>query len=483
MNNSLNLTMSYKSLPNQLYDNTKLPKIKNIKPVIFNEELAKEFSLPNSHAFSELFNEDTEAKTAIAQAYGGHQYGHFRVLGDGRAMLLGEISDKKNNLYDIHLKGSGRTLFSREGDGKATLSSMLREYIASESMHHLGVPSTRSLGVFATGEVVLRNTLEPGGILFRIAKSHIRVGTFQLASQLGKDILKSLADYAVTRHFPHIEGDQNKYLSLFEEILNRQAYLIAKWQSIGFVHGVMNTDNVLISGETIDYGPFAFLNEYDEDAVFSSIDNYGRYKYSNQINIIKWNLARLGEALIPLSDNPENFVDDINAMLDDFDKKFDEHYYFMMKEKLGISDDMGQKDLSTQLVEDLIKILKDSQSDYSQTFVRLSSLLDNSDYSFLEMTGGFFNHKDFPAWKNRWLQLIDEESSYKQAVELMRSRNPVSILRNSLLEKALDKAVKGDMTSYLSLLKDIQNPFDYSEIKKEHSKPFTNQGYKTYCGT
>lgn len=497
MKDNLNFDITYRELPRELFQDVDLPEIENIRMVIFNEALVKSYGMPDREIFENIFNrkfieENNLNIRPLAQAYGGHQYGHFRNLGDGRAMLLGEFSfseeaernlDKRDSLdtvkrIDIHLKGSGQTRFSRGGDGRATLSSVLREYIASEFMNSLGIPTTRSLAVFKTGEKIFRNSIEDGGILFRVADSHIRIGSFQYAAQMGREALRALAEYTIHRHYPSIENDERKYLDLFRIVQDRQARLVAKWQSIGFVHGVMNTDNVLVSGQTIDFGPFAFINEYEEEATFSSIDRYGRYSYGNQLDITCWNLARFGETLLPLENDKPRFLEKINESLEEFKNQFYGYYYEEMASKLGMDNTLEARNI----VDKFLNILRETKCDYTNIFIALVKYLEGEEYKHINNVMKFFENKNFEPWETQWKQSLYKRD-VSEAIRIMKSKNPVHILRNTLLEEALLKAVKGDMGEFNTLLEEIQKPFDYHKISERHLGAFSNRDYITYCGT
>jgi len=378
------------------------------------------------------------------------------MLGDGRAVLLGEQSG-----YDVQLKGSGRTKYSRGGDGRAALAPMLREYIISEAMHGLGIPTTRSLAVVATGEVVEREKKLPGAVLTRIASSHIRVGTFEYAANFGKeDDVRSLADYTITRHFPDITDD-NKYLALLKEVIKRQALLISKWQLVGFIHGVMNTDNMAISGETIDYGPCAFTDSYHPDTVFSSIDVHGRYAYKNQPKIAPWNLARFAETLLPLL--PIKLAQD---EISNFQTLYKQHWLAGMRAKLGL---ITEEPDDTQLIEDLLQQIQQSEADYTNTFRSLSLKMES----------------EFPDWNKKWhSRLSRQQHSHDQIQSHMKKHNPSIIPRNHIVEDVLASAEKGDLNPMYQFLNALRNPFDYTNDHEEYTKePSSSCDYKTFCGT
>ncbi len=372
-----NLDNSYVQLPSIFYSEMTLNPVPSPKLVLLNETVVASLGL-NSQALKReegiavlAGNKAPSGSNPIAQAYAGHQFGHFNMLGDGRALLYGEQITPSNERMDIALKGSGRTPYSRGGDGRAALGPMLREYIISEAMFGLGIPTSRSLAVVSTGETIIRETDLPGAILTRIASSHLRVGTFQYAAQWGTDEeLQTLADYTLERHFPNYLGNTNPYLYLLQEVIKKQASLIAKWQLVGFIHGVMNTDNMTISGETIDYGPCAFMDAYDPATVFSSIDRQGRYAYGNQPSMGGWNLTRLAEALLPLiHENQEQAIELAQAALEQYPQLYVQNWLKGMRAKLGLFDE-EQDDM--KLIEELLQLMQQDKADYTNTFIALS---------------------------------------------------------------------------------------------------------------
>ena len=405
----------------------------------------------------------------VAQAYAGHQFGGYVPrLGDGRALLLGELTGPDGHIRDIHLKGSGATPFARGGDGLAAVGPMLREYIVSEAMHALGVPTTRSLAVVGTGRPVQRETLLPGAVLTRVASSHLRVGSFQYASATANlDLLRRLADHAIARHHPEAADADHPYLALFEAVARVQASLVARWMLIGFIHGVMNTDNMTISGETIDYGPCAFMEAYDPDTVFSSIDHWGRYAYGNQPAIAGWNLARFAEALLPLlSDNVEEGIalaeNSFGAFRDDYDAVWTSG----MRAKLGLHGDVDAG-VVTSLVDDLLPLLKESHVDYTSFFRQLS-----------QAARGHAGPAGFDDWLSRWRALGPDAESMDRA-------NPIYIPRNHLVEEALTAATAGDLDPLERLLVAVTNPYDERAGLERYASP-APEGfgpYQTFCGT
>ena len=398
-NKNLKLENTYCELPNIFYSKEIPEKILNPKLVEFNKELAEDLGLDLKFLNSDegiqylVGNKLLEGSTPIAQAYAGHQFGHFTMLGDGRAILLGEFISRNGQRFDIQLKGAGKTKYSRGGDGKAALGPMLREYIISEGMYGLKIPTTRSLAVISTGENVIREEILEGALLVRIAKSHIRVGTFQFARNFGDvEDLKKLADYTLNRHFKKDTYEGNSYLYLLKEVINNQAKLISKWQLVGFIHGVMNTDNMTISGETIDYGPCAFMDSYDINTVFSSIDINGRYAYGNQPKIGVWNLTRFAESLLPLLDDDiDNAIKIAEEALSNYGKLYNEYYFNGMRAKLGL---FNKEEEDENLILSLLTIMNKFKADYTNTFLNLT--LGNLE----EMS--IFKSDDFKKWYESW---------------------------------------------------------------------------------
>jgi uncharacterized protein YdiU (UPF0061 family) len=417
----------------------------------------------------------------VAQAYAGHQFGGFVPrLGDGRALLLGELADDDGRVRDIHLKGSGPTPFARGGDGLAAVGPMLREYLVSEAMHALGVPTTRSLAVMATGRPVQRETLLPGAVLARIASSHLRVGTFQYAASTGDgDLLRRLADHAIARHHPSAAEADRPYLALFEAVVAVQAALIARWMLIGFVHGVMNTDNMTISGETIDYGPCAFMEAYDPDTVFSSIDFWGRYAYGNQPDIAAWNLARFAETLLPLlSDNVEEAIALAEQSFGVFHAHYDAVWSSGMRAKLGLSADI-EAAVVAPLVDELLRLLKESHVDYTSFFRHLSEAARGNAESDAEFVRGLFiDLAGFDDWMSRWRALDPDP-------ERMDRTNPIYIPRNHLVEEALTAATAGDLDPLGRLLDAVSAPYDQRPGLERYASPAPEDfgAYQTFCGT
>jgi uncharacterized protein YdiU (UPF0061 family) len=418
-----------------------------------------------------------EGATPVAQAYSGHQFGSFNPrLGDGRALLLGELTDRTGALRDIHLKGSGRTPFARGGDGLAAVGPMLREYIVSEAMHALGVPTTRSLAVVATGRDVRRETMLPGALLTRVASSHLRVGSFQYAAASGnQDLLRRLADHAIGRHHPSAADAANPYLALFEHVVSAQARLVAQWMLAGFIHGVMNTDNMTISGETIDYGPCAFMDVFAYATVYSSIDHAGRYAYANQPLIAEWNLARLAEALLPLiGEDQEEAVTTAVTALEAFRAQYSSAWLAGMRAKLGLPDGVPD-DVASPLANDALTLLQENHVDYTSFFRGLSSVVRGDPRPARDRV---LDVAAFDAWAERWLALGPD-------ADAMDAVNPVYIPRNHLVEEALEAATAGDLGPLDRLVDVVRRPFEERPgLERYADGPPEDFGkYTTYCGT
>ncbi len=409
----------------------------------------------------------------VAMAYAGHQFGGYSPqLGDGRALLLGEIIDRSGRRRDIHLKGSGRTPFARGGDGRATVGPMLREYVISGAMFALGVPTTRSLAVVATGDDVARETSLPGAVLVRVAASHLRVGTFQFAAaQEDPTLVRRLADYAIERHYPDAADEPNPYLALFDRVLDAQASLVARWMALGFIHGVMNTDNVTISGETIDYGPCAFMDVFDPTTVFSSIDHGGRYAYGNQPMITQWNLARFAETLLALfDDGVDSAVEIATARLQQFPERYHDYWSAAMGAKLGLRDRRAGDD---DLITDLLDLMTAQRVDYSAFFRALAS--------------GGLEDPVFAGWIERWSARLAETGDDRASVAAaMNGVNPVYIPRNHLVEEALTAATTGDLGPFHQLVDVLSQPFHERPGLERYALPADADfaaGYQTFCGT
>jgi len=472
-----NFDHSYVALPDFFFSKQDPTPVKEAQLVIFNEQLATELNVPS---LPEVYvgNLIPQGAFPLAQAYAGHQFGRFTMLGDGRAVLLGEHCTPTGHCFDIQLKGAGRTPYSRGGDGRAALGPMLREYIMSEAMHALGIPTTRSLAVVLTGEVVWRERGLKGAVLTRVADSHLRVGTFEYAARFGnQEHVKTLADYAIKRHFKQLEGAPHPYLKLLQEVASRQAKLIAKWQLVGFVHGVMNTDNMTISGETIDYGPCAMMEAYDLKTVFSSIDKNGRYAYGNQPEIAMWNLARLAETLLPLlHEDAEAAVGMAQGSIKSFWDIYHQHWLSGMGRKLGLAT-IGTKDEA--LITELLELMQKHKSNYTDTFRLLT--LEQLEEMPLFMTD------EFKAWYDKWQARLFtvEKQSKEDVVKLMKASNPAMIPRNHLVEEALAAAEAQDYQVMEKLLVALKNPYEYRSDQEAYMKMTTELAcaYQTFCGT
>jgi uncharacterized protein YdiU (UPF0061 family) len=483
---------SYARLPERFYQ--RIPPRPVEKPTLihFNSNLARENGLDidylTSQAGAEIFagNRIPEGAEPIALAYAGHQFGHFvPQLGDGRAVLLGEIIGEENKHWDIQLKGSGPTAFSRNGDGRAALGPIMREYILSEAIHRLGIRTNRSLAMVTTGESVFRETKLPGAILTRFSSSHVRVGTFEyFRAQNDIEALKLLADYVIDRLYPHAKNTSNPYLSLFKSISDAQASLVSSWMNIGFIHGVMNTDNMAISGETIDYGPCAFMDTYDHNTVYSSIDRSGRYSYGNQGNIAHWNLTRLAECLLSLLDTDENkSLALAKGILDDFPKTFHTYWLNGMRAKLGFTE---SKTKDQEIIEQLLGLMQKHEADYTLTFRYLSyAVNDKHNYDKLQVM--FSSDKVFTDWLGQWhKRLAQQNTELTQVEQTMLNSNPAFIPRNHQVEAAINLAIeKNDFSEMTTLMAILSHPYidqpDYIDYMQP-PKP-DERIYQTFCGT
>ena len=472
------LNNSYETLPSIFYSSITLNPVENPEVVIWNERLAQELGMEDEKYKQPSIlagNESPIDAAQIAQSYAGHQFGHFNILGDGRALLIGEkVVDGKR--FDIQLKGSGPTPYSRGGDGRAALGPMLREYIISEAMNGLNIPTTRSLAVTTTGEIIYRETILQGAILTRIAASHLRVGTFVFAARLAKyEDLKALADYAINRHDLELASAENKYERFLENVIDRQAALIAKWQLVGFVHGVMNTDNMTISGETIDYGPCAFMDAFDPDTVFSSIDTQGRYAFGNQPSIGGWNLTRFAECLIPLlHEEDEQAMAIAKAQLAEYPKKFTAYFQQGMREKLGMETFLeGDNDLTVNYLQLLMKY----DEDYTNSFRALTDQVKPANSMFMT--------QDYKEWEAKWLKRLEQEGRPLEKIfEAMNQVNPAVIARNHQVERTLKAAEDGDYSIVHELVAILQNPYSLAKEHEQYKHPKDDdEPYRTFCGT
>jgi uncharacterized protein YdiU (UPF0061 family) len=475
---------SYVHLPEAFFVRQNPVPVRMPKLVVFNDALAQSLGLnpdalkgdDGAGVFSG--NRIPDGAEPLAQAYAGHQFGYFTMLGDGRAILLGEQVTPKGERFDIQFKGSGKTPFSRQGDGRAALGPMLREYIISEALHALDIPTTRSLAVVTTGEPVFRETTLKGAILTRTAASHIRVGTFEYASARGQlSEIRTLADYTIHRHFPDLASAGNPYLALLEAVMERQASLVARWLLVGFIHGVMNTDNMALCGETIDYGPCAFMDAYDPDTVFSSIDHNGRYAYGRQSQIAQWNLARFAETLLPLiHKDSQEAVSMATEAISGFSDTFRHYWLAGMRAKLGL---LNEEADDGSLVEDLLDCMHRHGADFTNTFRDLTS-------GSLP-AASMFESQDFKRWFECWqARLKRQPESWAASCQLMRSHNPAVIPRNHRVEEALEAVVeRADFTVMEKLLGFLSQPYqDPPEQAGYHMPPPPSaQPYRTFCGT
>ena len=475
---------TYARLPEIMLSRLNPVPVKKPKLIILNHDLSRElglnFSVINNNNLSSIFagNLLPQESECIAQAYAGHQFGYFTILGDGRAIVIGEHLSKNNKRFDIQFKGSGKTPYSRNADGRAALGPMLREYIISEAMYGLGIPTTRSLAVVKTGENVIRETPLPGAILTRVATSHIRVGTFQYAAMTKDEKnLKALFDYTINRHYPNIKDSDNPALNLLKIVVEKQTELVTNWMRVGFIHGVMNTDNMAISGETIDYGPCAFMDTYNPETVFSSIDHHGRYAYFNQPGITKWNLARFAETLLPLiHNNKYKAIEIATETINNFDAMYEDHWLQMMRKKLGL---LGEKAEDKSLINDLLLLMQQNKADYTNTFCLLMKKDLQKDILLKNQT--------FIDWYKRWKKRLKQNNNKLESyINLMQSTNPLIIPRNHKVEEALNAATaNNDLVPFHNLLKVLKKPYkNHSEIADYQSPPLpSDKAYKTFCGT
>ena len=473
---------TYRNLPEQLFSLQQPGPVREPSLQLWNDKLAADLGLSfltdQEEEITAIFsgNKVPEGALPLAQAYAGQQIGYYNILGDGRAILLGEQLTPANQRVDIQLKGSGRTPYSRRGDGRATLSSMLREYIISEAMYHLGIPSTRSLAVVSTGEQVYRQPIQDGAVLTRIAASHIRVGTFEYVLQQGStEDLQAFLDYVIGRHYPALKEAENPAIALLEKVIEQQIHLVTEWMRVGFIHGVMNTDNVSIAGETIDYGPCAFMNAYDPKTVFSSIDRDGRYAFGNQPKIAHWNMVVFAGTLLPLiSDNEEEAASKARAVLDDFPRRFGDRYYRMLLRKLGITQiQVGDK----ILVDELLYLLEHHAADYTNFFVSLST------EQFPEEP--LYTSAAFEAWHESWKRRLSETGGMELAKAVMQANNPAFIPRNHMVEAALQSAVNGDYDPFHVMLAQAATPYNYDvhAAALQAVPAGFDSNYQTFCGT
>lgn len=477
------LENTYLSLPEKMYSPAMPVPVSSPVLLCFNSRLAADLGLDiagrTEQELADLFSGRIipEGAQPIAQAYAGHQFGNFTMLGDGRAILLGELVGEDGMRFDIQLKGSGQTVYSRRGDGRATLPAMLREYIISEAMHHLGIRSSRSLAVVTTGEKVYRERIHEGAILTRIAASHIRVGTFEFVrNYLSLDDLQAFTSYVIDRHYPEVRDAVNPAFALLQAVMHRQVELVVQWMRVGFIHGVMNTDNMSIAGETIDYGPCAFMNTYKPGTVFSSIDTQGRYAFANQPVIAQWNLSVLAGALLPLLAKEQSAaIRMAEDLLNEFPERYRERWLQMMCAKIGIAH-YRQEDRA--LVDALLQWMEHRKADYTNTFL----LLESEDGPVTDL----LQDAVFAEWHAKWTQRIaQEEGGFPSARDLMQATNPAYIPRNHLVEEALAAATQGDMTPFHGLLKVLSAPYDHRHDYPDYqrSPERFDAMYQTFCGT
>jgi uncharacterized protein YdiU (UPF0061 family) len=477
MTDIFNLSQTYRELPEVFWTEAKVRDIPEAEVVLFNEELAEALNIgKDPENYIDVLSGKGLAAPPIAEAYAGHQFGQFTMLGDGRAVLLGEHVTNNGEIYDVQLKGSGRTEYSRMGDGLAPMGPMLREYIISESLHALGIPTNRSLAVMSTGDRVMREAPFPGAILARVASSHLRVGTFEYAARLSKEHIKMLADYAIERHYPDLKDKEDKYYLFLESVAHAQSYLISEWMGVGFIHGVMNTDNMTISGESIDFGPCAFMDQYDQDTVFSSIDTEGRYRYRNQPAIGQWNLSKLAEALIPLlDDEEEKAVSKAEDALQKYRDLYQAYWLKKMANKLGI---ISLEEDDVEIILEWLNILEENRADYTSAFRNLTNR------HLTRLT--FDDTERFKTWFNSWQEVLgSKKETIDEAYQVMKAVNPAVIPRNHMVENAIDKAVQhSDFSQVHELIGVLKKPYsdDHDDKFKQPPEP-GEEVANTFCGT
>lgn len=477
------LTSRYRALPSTFYSSEMPTPVKMPQLLIFNHDLAAAMGLGALSEDAELCASWLSGNTLppdaqpLAQAYAGHQFGHFTMLGDGRAILLGEQLTPHGQVLDVQLKGAGPTQYSRRGDGRATLRSMLREYLMSEAMHHLGISSSRSLAVVASGQPVYRETIQPGAVLTRVMRSHIRVGTLEYARHFcSQEDAQKLLDFIVEHYYPHLAHAEDKALALLETVMWKQMDLVIHWLRVGFIHGVMNTDNCSITAETFDYGPCAFMNAYHGATVFSSIDTTGRYAYNQQPGILQWNMAILASALLPqMKGEEEQAVAKVKSLLDEFVTRYHAGWNKMICAKIGLHEaSEGNKALAIEL----LTWMQTEQQDYTNTFMALGQSLRKNDSIFI--------NDGLQEWMVRWRQALQAQEGGEQAgMALMLQSNPAVIPRNHLLEAALDAAEQNNFQPFEELLHWVQQPYTLADIPVHFTQPppDMDKGYKTFCGT
>jgi serine/tyrosine/threonine adenylyltransferase len=484
MNTCWNFDNTYKNLPQDFYSIVDPMPVEKPELILLNsrltDKLGLDFSETEPDALASIFagNQLPEGAEPISQAYAGHQFGHFTMLGDGRAIVIGEHLSTDGKRYDIQFKGSGRTPYSRSGDGRATLYSMLREYLISESLHHLGIPTSGSLAVAETGQPVYRETIHPGAVLTRVASSHIRIGTFEYASRfLSRKKQQEFLDYTIDRHYPDLEETENKALGLLKRVAEKQLYLVLEWMRTGFIHGVLNTDNMSISGESIDFGPCAFMNSFDPSTAFSSVDINKRYAFSNQPGIIQWNLAILAGTLLPFIDDDEEKAREMaQGVIQEFEPRFKDKWYRMMGKKLGFSKLAKQE---KDLTDHLITWMEKSKADYTNTFLVIANPDETPDH--------FKADQEFWNWHEQWRAAIENHHGNLRKVRRRMSQiNPLFIPRNHLVEEALTEASSdGNYAKFHALLEKLKNPYrgQWQANDLQLVPPGFDKKYKTFCGT
>lgn len=481
------LNSIYANLPERFYQTLGATDFPFIKLLKWNDELAAEIKIDRKFwtddELAQIFSGKKifPQQKLIAQAYSGHQFGNFNPhLGDGRALLLGELKDRSGQFRDIHLKGSGPTQFSRRGDGKANLAAVIREYIISEAMHALNIPSCRTLAIIATGETVRRETEQPGAILVRVASSHVRVGTFEyFLSRQDTPGLKILADYVIDRHDPDLEKNPQGYLKLFARIVQRQAELVSKWMSVGFIHGVMNTDNTFVSGQTLDFGPCAFMEEFEPSAVFSSIDQNGRYAYMRQPEIMQWNLSSLAQCFLNFIDGDKELLqEELLVLVENFNKQFFDIHMLTMRKKFGLTsvsgDDMEQ-------MQGFLRILHSEKLDYTNSFRRLSQQFEPRTNDEL------FKSEEMQNWLKHWRARLQKQTQSTATIqEIMNSVNPVFIARNHRVEEAIQYAVnQNDFSKFEKFISVLKNPYQDQPENRTYTEPAQGKEVvtATFCNT
>jgi serine/tyrosine/threonine adenylyltransferase len=482
---------SYTQLPPRFYAEARPARASEPRLFAFNHALAEELGLDarylEAHG-AEIFsgNNPLPGAAMVAQVYAGHQFGHFVPrLGDGRAMLVGEVVDRKGNRRDIQLKGGGPTAWSRNGDGRAALGPVMREYIVSEAMHALGIPTTRALAAVTTGDTVYRETKLPGAVFTRVAASHIRVGTFQyFAARQDEEALRLLADHVIARHYPELEGGEDRYALMIEAVCRRQASLIAEWMRVGFIHGVMNTDNMAVSGETIDFGPCAFMDAFSFSKVFSSIDAHGRYAYANQPTIGQWNLVRFAEAVLPLLNaDIDKAVERANEAIKVFGDSFNDRWLEVLRAKIGIVSP-GEADFD--LAQKLLKLMEDSRADFTRTFRALSASAVST-AADADFAAEFIDRDAAQAWLAEWRAHVDGDGiEPEDRATAMRRANPAFVPRNHRIEQAIVAAREdGDFSLFEALMRVLANPYDdQPDFARYAMPPMPDEEVaRTFCGT